>query len=55
VAVWQWIVLAFFVLLPFALLADLHPDRERLTARGVPLARTWTPQVSHPDPHDDHH
>jgi len=39
--VWQLIVAAFLVLLPFALLFDLHPDRERLDARGRPLRRTW--------------
>jgi hypothetical protein len=39
--VWQLIVAGFLVLLPFALLFDLHPDRERLDARGRPLRRTW--------------
>jgi hypothetical protein len=38
---WQIIVGTFLVLLPFALLFDLHPDRERLDARGRPLRRAW--------------
>ena len=39
--VWQLVVGAFLVPLPFALLFDLHPDRERLDARGCPLRRDW--------------
>jgi hypothetical protein len=38
---WQLVVGAFLVLMPFALLFDLHPDRERLDARGRPLRRDW--------------
>jgi hypothetical protein len=41
VVVWQLILAAFLVLLPFALLFDLHPDRERLDGRGRPLRREW--------------
>lgn len=44
--VWQVVVGAFLVLLPFALMLDLHPDRERLDARGRPLRRDW-PVPSH--------
>lgn len=36
---WQLVALGFLVLLPFALLADFHPRRERLDAAGHPLAR----------------
>jgi hypothetical protein len=39
--VWQLVIGAFLVLLPFALLLDLHPDRERLDATGRPLRRDW--------------
>jgi len=39
--VWQLALGAFLVLLPFALLFDLHPDRERLDAYGRPLRRSW--------------
>jgi len=39
--VWQLIIGATMVLLPFALLLDLHPERERLDARGRPLSRHW--------------
>lgn len=52
---WQLVILAFVVLIPFALMADFHPDRERLNARGRPLARDWAPQVRHPDPGHDLH
>lgn len=41
VMVWQLVVGAFLVLLPFAILFDLHPDRERLDAKGRPLRRDW--------------
>ena len=40
--VWQLVLGAFLVLVPFALLFDLHPDRERLDSQGRPLRRTWT-------------
>lgn len=39
---WQLVVGAFLVLIPFALLFDLHPHRERLDARGRPLRREWS-------------
>jgi hypothetical protein len=39
--VWQLVLGAFLVLVPFALLFDLHPDRERLDATGEPLRREW--------------
>ncbi len=47
---WQWLVLVFLVLLPFALLADLHPARERLDAAGRVLDRRWRPHRTHPPP-----
>lgn len=53
--VWQILLMAFFVLVPFALLLDYHPGRERLNASGHPLERDWAPEVSHPDPDDEHH
>ncbi|MEX1177048.1 MAG: hypothetical protein WEB09_01175 [Nitriliruptor sp.] len=52
--VWQIVLLAFFVLLPMALLLDFWPDRERLTRSGRPVERDWEPQISHP-PADEHH
>ncbi len=39
--VWQLTLVGFLVLLPFALTFDLHPHRERLDARGLPLGREW--------------
>ena len=38
---WQVVVAGFLVLLPFALVLDLHPGRERLDAAGRPLRRGW--------------
>lgn len=52
---WQIVLAAFLVLLPFALLIDLHPERERLTSDGRPLDRTWEPQLHHPAEDDEHH
>lgn len=52
---WHVVIIAFVVLMPFALMADFYPDRERLNARGRPLARDWTPQVRHSDPEHDVH
>lgn len=52
---WQIVAIGVVVLLPFALLVDMHPRSERLTSRGAPLPRTWHRQV---EPHvadDDHH
>ena len=46
--VWQLVVGAFLVLLPFALLLDLHPGRERLDAQGRPLRRDWTTHAAAP-------
>ncbi len=42
--VWQLVVGAFLVLLPFAIMFDLHPSRERLDAAGHPLRRDWQAQ-----------
>jgi hypothetical protein len=39
--VWQLVIGAFVLVLPVALLYDLHPERERLDARGRPLRRRW--------------
>lgn len=52
--IWQLVLMAFFVLLPMALLADFWPDKERLTSQGRPVTRRWRPQVDHP-PADEHH
>jgi hypothetical protein len=38
---WQLAIAGFLVLLPFALVLDLHPGRERLDAAGRPLRRGW--------------
>jgi hypothetical protein len=54
VEVWQFVLMAFLVLLPLALLADFWPDRERLDYRGGPIARVWRQQITH-EPHDDAH
>lgn len=46
---WQVVVAGFLVLLPFALVLDLHPGRERLDAAGRPLRRGWdepTPEMA---------
>ena len=42
--VWQLVVGAFLVLLPFAIMFDLHPSRERLDAAGRRLRRDWQAQ-----------
>lgn len=49
--IWQIVLLAFFVLLPMALLADFWPDRERLDRVGKPIERTWRRQVTHEADH----
>ncbi len=54
-ATWQWVILAVVVLLPLLLLTGFHPRRERLTARGMPLARSWTRSSPAPGSDDDHH
>ncbi len=51
---WQVVLFAAAVVLPLVLLTWMHPARERLSARGVPMDRDWrpaTPEV----PTDDHH
>ncbi len=51
---WQVVFVAALVLLPLVLLAAMHPARERLDARGVPMHRQWRP--TRPEsPVDDHH
>lgn len=52
---WQLVGIAVVVLLPLALLVDLHPRRERLTARGTPLPRDWHRQLDPHVAHDEHH
>lgn len=52
---WQLVVGIFLVLLPFALLFDLHPDRERLDAYGHPLRRDWTPPAGRASAADAQH
>lgn len=51
---WQAVALAVMVVLPLVLLASMHPARERLSARGVPMQREWHPAPP-PPPVDDHH
>ena len=46
--VWQFALAGFILLMPFALLFDLHPHRERLDARGLPLSREWRKDWSAP-------
>jgi len=53
--VWQAVLGAFLLLVPFALLFDLHPDRERLDARGRPLPREWKVPAGPPPSGEDHH
>lgn len=53
-AMWQIVVLGVAVLLPLLLLVLEHPARERLSVRGVPMARQWRPAPPSP-PADDHH
>jgi hypothetical protein len=53
--VWQLALGVFLVLLPFALLLDLHPDRERLDANGRPLRRDWIVPADRAPADDAHH
>jgi hypothetical protein len=53
--VWQLALGAFLVLLPFALLFDLHPDRERLDANGRPLRRDWVAPADRARAGEAHH
>jgi hypothetical protein len=54
-AAWQIVTLVVFVLLPLLLLADFHPRRERLDARGDPLERGWDRQLEPTVDEPDHH
>lgn len=54
-AAWQAVLIAVVVLLPLLLLVGQHPDRERLSTRGVPMARAWRPTPPAPEGHDEHH
>ncbi len=53
-ATWQLALLVFVVLLPFSLMIDFWPHRERCDARGRPLPRDWSPPVRRVEP-DEHH
>ena len=52
---WQLVFLTIVVLLPFALLFDFWPDRDRLTSSGEPLDREWRPPVTPPVDDDEDH
>jgi hypothetical protein len=54
-ATWQLVLLTVLVLLPFALLTEFWPHRERQNVAGRPLDRPWRPRVAEPEPEDDHH
>lgn len=49
---WQIVLFAFFVLLPFALMLDFWPNRERLDYNGKPFPREWKRQVNPTAEHD---
>jgi hypothetical protein len=56
IEVWQIVAFAFVALLPFALMVDFWPHRERLDFRGRPATRTWERQLTPTVPgEDDHH
>jgi hypothetical protein len=53
---WQIAIVGFLVLLPFALMFDLHPDQERLDMRGRPIRRDWvTPKGHQASVEHEHH
>ena len=54
---WQILLFAFFVLVPFALMLDFWPNRERVDYNGKPFMRTWKRQVDATAGHDSsaHH
>ena len=54
VASWQLVIIAVVLAPPLLLLFGLHPARERLDARGVPVERSWRPSPP-PPPVEDHH
>lgn len=45
-AVWQIVLLVFFLVLPVTLMLDRWGD-ERVTFRGRPVQRDWRRQVEH--------
>ena len=51
---WQWVLLAFLVVLPVALMLDFWGD-QRLSFRGRPGPRTFRPNPPPAPSHDDHH
>jgi len=52
---WQIVLFAFIVLLPFSLMYDFWPYRERLDHRGRPLPRDWRPAPRPAEVDDPHH
>jgi len=54
-AAWQAVLIAVVVLLPLVLLLGHHPARERLSTRGVPMARAWRPSTPEAPADDGHH
>lgn len=57
---WQIVLFAFFMLLPFALMLDFWPHHERVGFNGRPVTREWRRQVDpaaahEGDAHDEHH
>ena len=50
--VWQAALLTIFVLLPFALMLDFWPNRERCDYNGRPFERKWRRQVDATAAHD---
>jgi hypothetical protein len=55
IEVWQIVAFAFVALLPFALMVDFWPHRERLTYTGRPAAREWERQLTPTVPGEDEH
>lgn len=51
---WQVVLATLFLLIPFALMLEFWPRRERLTSSGRPLQRDWRPPVAEREP-DEHH
>lgn len=51
---WQWILLAFVVVVPFALMVDFWGD-QRLDFRGRPGPREFRPSPPPAPEPDDHH
>lgn len=54
VHLWQWILLAFVLVVPFALMVDFWGD-QRLDFRGRPGPREFRPSPPPAPSPDDHH